>query len=39
MPSENVYRDILENLHDGVYFVDAKRRITFWNKGAERISG
>ncbi len=39
MPSEDVFREILENLHDGVYFVDTKRRITFWNKGAERITG
>lgn len=39
MPSEDLYREILENLHDGVYFVDTKRQITFWNKGAERISG
>ncbi|MBN2502092.1 MAG: diguanylate cyclase [Anaerolineales bacterium] len=33
------YREILENLADGVYFVDRQRKITFWNKGAERISG
>jgi diguanylate cyclase (GGDEF)-like protein/PAS domain S-box-containing protein len=26
-------------MHDGVYFVDRERRITFWNKGAERITG
>jgi diguanylate cyclase (GGDEF)-like protein/PAS domain S-box-containing protein len=39
MPSEDRYRDIVENMHDGVYFVDRERRITFWNKGAERITG
>jgi diguanylate cyclase (GGDEF)-like protein/PAS domain S-box-containing protein len=39
MPSEGVYRDLVENMHDGVYFVDRERRITFWNKGAERITG
>ena len=33
------YKEILENLADGVYFVDRQRKITFWNKGAERISG
>jgi len=33
------YRDILDHLYDGVYFVDAQRSITYWNKGAERISG
>lgn len=33
------FKDILDHLYDGVYFVDAQRRITYWNKGAERISG
>jgi diguanylate cyclase (GGDEF)-like protein/PAS domain S-box-containing protein len=33
------YRSLIENLGDGVYFVDRDRRITFWNRGAERISG
>jgi len=31
--------ELLENLYDGVYFVDRDRKITYWNKGAERISG
>lgn len=30
---------ILDNLYDGVYFVYPERRITYWNKGAERITG
>ncbi len=30
---------IVENLNDGLYFVDLQRKITFWNKAAERISG
>lgn len=33
------YRDILDHLYDGVYFVDEHRTITYWNKGAERITG
>lgn len=33
------YRDILDHLYDGVYFVDTRRTITYWNKGAERITG
>lgn len=33
------YRDILDHLYDGVYFVDENRTITYWNKGAERITG
>lgn len=31
--------EILENLTDGVYFVDTDRNITYWNKAAERITG
>ena len=33
------YRMVLNHLNEGVYFVDGDRRITFWNKGAEMISG
>jgi diguanylate cyclase (GGDEF)-like protein/PAS domain S-box-containing protein len=33
------YQGILDHLYDGVYFVDEQRRITYWNKGAERITG
>ena len=35
----NFYRDLIDNLYDGVYFVDKNRVITYWNKGAERITG
>ena len=31
--------DVLENLHDGLYFTDTHRIITFWNHAAERITG
>jgi hypothetical protein len=34
---EGFFRGILDSLQDGVYFVDMNRRITYWNKGAERI--
>ena len=39
--SEDVsfYREILDGLYDGVYFVDRDRVVTFWNRGAARISG
>jgi diguanylate cyclase (GGDEF)-like protein/PAS domain S-box-containing protein len=30
---------ILDNLADGVYYVDPHRRITYWNRGAERLTG
>lgn len=33
------YRELLDSLTDGVYFVDRDRRITYWNKGAEALSG
>lgn len=33
------YKSLLDNLYDGIYFVDRQRKITYWNKGAERISG
>jgi len=33
------YKILLENIYDGVYFVDVNRKITFWNRGAERITG
>jgi diguanylate cyclase (GGDEF)-like protein/PAS domain S-box-containing protein len=35
----SLYRRVLDNLYDGVYFVDETRHITYWNKGAERITG
>jgi len=37
--NNNFYKDIIDNLYDGVYFVDRDRVITYWNKGAERITG
>ena len=40
MPDEkDFYKDIIDNLYDGIYFVDRDRVITYWNKGAERITG
>ncbi len=36
---KDTYKEILDNLDDGVYFVDRERRIIYWNKGAERITG
>ena len=32
-------RDLLDQLNDGVYFVDTDRKIFFWNHGAETITG
>ena len=36
---DSFFRGILDSLHDGVYFVDVNKRITYWNRGAERITG
>ncbi len=36
---EKFYKTILDNLYDGVYFVDSHRTITYWNKSAESITG
>ena len=37
--SDDLYKRILDSLYDGVYLVDPDRRITYWNAGAERITG
>ncbi|HKQ47394.1 MAG TPA: sensor domain-containing diguanylate cyclase [Phycisphaerae bacterium] len=35
----DMYREVLDQVADGVYFVDPQRRIIMWNKAAERITG
>jgi diguanylate cyclase (GGDEF)-like protein/PAS domain S-box-containing protein len=37
--NKDFYKGIIDNLYDGIYFVDRDRTITYWNKGAERITG
>jgi diguanylate cyclase (GGDEF)-like protein/PAS domain S-box-containing protein len=36
---DELLRQLLDQLFDGVYFVNGERRITHWNAGAERITG
>ncbi len=36
---EGFYKQLLDNLYDGVYFLDRERSITYWNHGAERLTG
>lgn len=31
--------DILDNIYGGVYYVDKNRKIKYWNKEAEEITG
>jgi len=33
------YKELLDHMSDGVYFVDRDRRITYWNDGAARLTG
>lgn len=39
MQGISYYKTLLDNLSDGVYFVDRERRITYWNKAAEQLTG
>ncbi|MFA5064087.1 MAG: sensor domain-containing diguanylate cyclase [Dehalococcoidia bacterium] len=40
MATQNVfYRELLDNLYDGVFFVDSNQTITYWNRAAENITG
>ena len=34
-----VYRQLCDNIFDGVYLVDHQRRISYWNRGAEELTG
>jgi PAS domain-containing protein len=34
----NIYTEIIDNLYEGIYFVDRDWVITYGNKGAERIT-
>ncbi|MBN1868052.1 PAS domain-containing protein [Candidatus Sumerlaeota bacterium] len=36
---DSVLATVLNSLFDGVYIVDPERRILFWNRGAEEITG
>jgi diguanylate cyclase (GGDEF)-like protein/PAS domain S-box-containing protein len=37
--TSSFYEKLVENMRDGVYFVDRERKITYWNDGAEQLSG
>lgn len=33
------YENLLQNIDEGIYFVDTHHNVIFWNKAAERITG
>ena len=36
---DNFYAEILDSLQDGIYYLDLDRIITYWNRGAEKLTG
>ena len=39
MQAVQIYQTIIDNMNDGVYYVDLDRRISLWNKKAAEITG
>ncbi|MFA6709356.1 MAG: sensor domain-containing diguanylate cyclase [Fusobacterium sp.] len=39
MDGKKIYTKILNGISEGVYFVDINRKISFWNRAAEDITG
>jgi len=39
LSDDRFYRELLDNLYDGVYFVDNDRRILYWNDAAAKMTG
>ena len=39
MNHEDMYAEILENIREGAYFTDTEKRILYWNRAAESITG
>ncbi len=37
--AHSFHETLLDSLFDGVYFVDLNRKILYWNKGAEKLTG
>jgi len=37
--NESLFKTLMDNLAEGVYFVDTQRKVQYWNKGAEQLSG
>lgn len=39
MIADYLYKEMLDNMYEGIYFVDKNRKILYWNKKAASISG
>jgi diguanylate cyclase (GGDEF)-like protein/PAS domain S-box-containing protein len=39
MADVDFYENVLDHVSDGIYFVDRRRTITYWNRGAEHLTG
>ena len=37
--TEDYYKNLLDNLHDGMFCVDLNKKILFWNKSARQLTG
>lgn len=37
--SPDLYKELLDRMSDGVYFVDRDRQILYWNEGATQLTG
>ncbi|MGC8756846.1 MAG: diguanylate cyclase [Caldisericaceae bacterium] len=37
--TKELYKELVDNMSDGVYFVTKDRKILYWNKAAEEITG
>ncbi len=38
-PPEDLFLEIIDRVHEGIYFLDKVQRVTFWNPAAEQITG
>jgi diguanylate cyclase (GGDEF)-like protein/PAS domain S-box-containing protein len=38
-PADGLERTVVDQVYDGVYYVDRARRIRYWNDGAKRLTG
>jgi len=39
MEMNSLYKKLLDNMNEGAYFVEPDRKIVYWNKAAEEITG